>query len=480
MTPPPPPPAAVAARELRAPPRPTALPGAERARRPLSPAKPEAVLIPPVVVYLLTIAATLALHALLIPEPSVLTFLRLTTLVAAHIPILFAVRMIALGAGGRRAVAAGVPTASVVLVVLMDVMLPGHFLHPGTWALVALMSWLSYPLARAWQSWWIRHRPARVTLLASTEWGAAEAVRRLEIIPGLLVTNVVIPDCDAQAAERLLGRPVSGGPGDPNEAESPMRLEKRVIVSCPVRDTGVGSTIARLVAMGHTISSESAVLRAAEGRIDTDLANPLNLLLGRPRHWFGFVLSRLLDIAASAILIVLLIPVWVLVGLAIVLEDGRPVFYLQKRTGLRGKTFSVIKFRSMYRDAESRSGPVWASENDPRITKVGRVLRKTRLDELPQLFNVFVGQMALVGPRPERPHFFQILRRDVPLFDMRTIVRPGITGWAQVRAPYAAGAEDARCKLEYDLYYVTHRSPWFDLAILFETVGVAFSGKGAR
>ncbi|MCA9317820.1 MAG: sugar transferase, partial [Planctomycetes bacterium] len=102
------------------------------------------------------------------------------------------------------------------------------------------------------------------------------------------------------------------------------------------------------------------------------------------------------------------------------------------------------------------------------------------LDELPQLFNVFVGQMALVGPRPERPHFFQILRRDVPLFDMRTIVRPGITGWAQVRAPYAAGAEDARCKLEYDLYYVTHRSPWFDLAILFETVGVAFSGKGAR
>ena len=455
-------------------PRPTALPGAARATRPLSPARPEAVLIPPVVVYVMAIAVTLGLHALLIHEASFLTFLRVALLVAVQIPLLFAVRMIALGAGGRRSVQALVPVASVLMIIVLDTILWGRYLHEGTWALIALVSYLSYPITKLWQAWWVGHRPARVTLLASTEWGADDAIRRLEVIPGLVVTNVVIPGSDAKAGERLLRRPVSSGPQDP------MRLEKRVIVSCPMRDPAVGSAIARLVALGHNISSESAMLRAAEGRIDTDLANPLNLLLGRPRNWLSGALSRVMDLVFSAVLLVVLAPVFVVVAIAIMIEDGRPIFYRQRRVGLRGRAFDVIKFRSMYRDAESRSGPVWASENDPRITKVGRILRKSRLDELPQLFNVLVGEMALVGPRPERPHFFTVLRRDVPLFDMRTIVRPGITGWAQIRAPYAAGPEDARCKLEYDLYYVTRRSPWFDLAILFETVGVAFSGKGAR
>ena len=470
----PPPPTMTEAQPALHAPRPTALPGAARATRPLSPARPEAVLIPPVVVYALAIVATLGLHALLIHEPSVLTFLRVAVIVAVHIPLLFAVRMIALGTGGRRMVQAVVPVASVLLVIVLDTILPGRFLHEGTWALIAAMSFVSYPVTKLWQAWWVGHRPARVTLLASTEWGADDAIRRLEVIPGLVVTNVVIPGSDATAAERLLRRPVSSGPQDP------MRLEKRVIVSCPMRDPAVGSAIARLVALGHNISSESAMLRAAEGRIDTDLANPLNLLLGRPRNWLSGALSRVMDLLLSAVLLVILLPVFAIVALAIILEDGRPIFYKQRRVGLRGRPFDVIKFRSMYRDAETRSGPVWASENDPRVTKVGRVLRRTRLDELPQLWNVLVGEMGLVGPRPERPHFFTVLRRDVPLFDMRTIVRPGITGWAQIRAPYAAGPEDARCKLEYDLYYVTRRSPWFDLAILFETVGVAFSGKGAR
>ena len=443
-------------------------------QRQLAPAKPEAVLIPPVVVYVVAIAATLGIHALAIPEPSLLTFLRVGLLVALHIPLLFVVRSIVIGVGGTKALPAALPALSAVTVVMMDALLPGRFVHPETWLLVATVSYLAYPATKAWQNWWVGHRPARFTLLGSTEWGADEAVKRLEVIPGLVVTNVVIPGCDAPAAERLLRRPVSAGPGDP------MRLEKRVIVSCPMRDPAVGSAIARMVALGHNITSESAMLRAAEGRIDTDLANPLNLLLGRPRNWFSNALSRVMDVVLSAVLLVLLMPVFGIVALAIIIEDGRPVFYRQRRTGLRGKPFDVIKFRSMYRDAESRSGPVWAEENDPRVTKVGRVLRRTRLDELPQLFNVLIGEMALVGPRPERPHFFDVLRRHVPLFEMRTIVRPGITGWAQIRAPYAAGPEDARCKLEYDLYYVTRRSPWFDLAILFETVGVAFSGKGAR
>ena len=432
------------------------------------------MLIPPTVVWIVAVAATLGVHAVLIYEASVLTFLRLGALVALHVPMLFVVRSIATGVGGKRLEQAVVPAFAVIGAVALDALIPGHPLHLWTLALVATVSSVAGPITRAWQNWWVRHRPARVTLLASTEWGADDAVRRLEAIPGLVVSNVVIPDCNAESAEKLLKRPVSAGPADV------IRTEKRVIVSCPLRDPAVGSLIARMVALGHQISSESAMLRAAEGRIDTELANPLNLLLGRPVHWFTNALSRVMDVCMSAVLLVFLAPVFLIVSIAILIETGRPIFYRQRRVGARGRLFDVIKFRSMYQDAEKRSGPVWAAEDDPRITKVGRILRRTRLDELPQLFNVPIGQMALVGPRPERPHFFNELRRDVPLFELRTIVRPGITGWAQVRAPYAAGPEAAREKLAFDLFYVTRRSPWFDMAILFETVGVAFSGRGAR
>jgi exopolysaccharide biosynthesis polyprenyl glycosylphosphotransferase len=222
------------------------------------------------------------------------------------------------------------------------------------------------------------------------------------------------------------------------------------------------------------------VLRAAEGRVDSTRADPLNLLLGRPRGRLLDATSRAMDVVLSALLLVLAAPLFVGIALAIVRESGFPVFYRQRRLGRGGRPFDVVKFRSMRQDAEKHSGPVWATEDDPRITRVGRVLRRRRLDELPQLWNVLVGDMALVGPRPERPHFCDALREDVPLFELRTIVRPGITGWAQVRLAYGASSDDARAKLEYDLYYVTRRSPWFDLAILGETARVVLTGQGAR
>ena len=234
------------------------------------------------------------------------------------------------------------------------------------------------------------------------------------------------------------------------------------------------------MARGHDLTSESATLRTAEGRVDTLLADPLNLLMGRPRSRFGDAASRALDFLLSAILLVIASPLLLALAVAIVIDDGFPVFYRQRRVGAGGRLFHVIKFRSMRDDAESASGPVWATEGDARITRVGRFLRRYRLDELPQLFNVLVGQMALVGPRPERPHFFDVLRATVPLFKLRTIVRPGLTGWAQVRLAYASTADDAREKLEYDLFYVTRRSPWFDLAILAETARVVLTGSGAR
>ena len=442
-------------------------------RERLDPARPAAVLVPPVIIYILFVASVVALHALLTEAPSIWTLLRVGTFALVQLPLVYIARTIVEARRGARTARWLVPLVAAASALALDWILPGELLHPITLGTVFLGSVLAQPAARLWRDLWVRHRPMRATLLASSEWGADEAVRRLEEIPGLSITGVLIPGCDPKTAERLLRRPTSNSPRD--EA---LHVEKRIIVSCPMRDPSVGSTIAQLVALGHQIGSESSLFRAAEGRVDTEKADPLNLLLSRPSHWLYDMVSRASNFLIALVALILLSPVFLLVGLAVVLETGAPVFYRQRRMGLRGKTFDVIKFRSMYQDAEKRSGPVWASQNDPRITKVGRFLRKTRLDELPQFWNVLKGEMNLVGPRPERPHFFEALRRDVPIFELRTCVRPGITGWAQVRAPYAAAVEDSRTKLEYDLYYVLHRSLWMDLAILLDTLGVALGGKG--
>jgi exopolysaccharide biosynthesis polyprenyl glycosylphosphotransferase len=288
------------------------------------------------------------------------------------------------------------------------------------------------------------------------------------------VSSALVPDADPATATRLLHRPVDA------VARGGLELERQVIVSCPMRDPAVGRAIAELVARGHDLTSESSVLRDAEGRVDTSRADPLNLLMCRPRSRFLNASSRLLDIVGSLVLLVVSAPVLLACAVAVAVESGFPVLYRQRRVGRGGRPFDVLKFRSMRKDAERSSGPVWATEGDPRINRVGRFLRRYRLDELPQLWNVLVGEMALVGPRPERPHFCDALREQVPLFELRTIVRPGLTGWAQVRLAYAATADDARDKLEYDLYYVTHRSPWLDLAILAETARVVLTGAGSR
>lgn len=444
-----------------------------RLRPQLNPAKPVAVILPPLVLYLYAIGATVFTRAM-VGDAGAATLFRAGLIAAILLPMLYFVRAAVENLDTGRLAPLLLPALASILVLALDALVPGRSMGWVTQLVLLVSAAVSLPLGRLWRDWWVRHRPVRVTLLTSSEWGADDATRRLEEIPGLSVTNAVIPGADAERATRLLGRPVTDG------ARSAVRLEKRVVVSSPMRDPAVGTAIAQLVALGHTISSESSVMRAAEGRVDTDRADPLNLLLSAPSHWFTDGLSRVIDVLAALVLLVVLSPVFLVAALAIMIESGRPIFYRQRRVGFRGRLIDVIKFRSMYRDAESRSGPVWASENDPRITKVGRILRKYRIDELPQLWNVLKGEMALVGPRPERPHFFEELRREVPIFELRTCVRPGVTGWAQVRAPYASNIADSRTKLEYDLFYVLRRSPLFDLAILVETVGVAVRGRGSR
>jgi len=192
------------------------------------------------------------------------------------------------------------------------------------------------------------------------------------------------------------------------------------------------------------------------------------------------VIKRLSDIVFSLILLVMALPVMLITALLIGLESGFPILYRQERVGLNGRLFNVIKFRSMCNDAEKGGMPRWATANDDRVTRVGHFIRKFRIDELPQLFSVLTGHMSLIGPRPERPFFVDQLGREIPFYAVRHSVKPGVTGWAQVRYHYGATVEDAAEKLQYDLYYVKNHSLLLDLVILFETVGVVIGRKGAH
>lgn len=192
------------------------------------------------------------------------------------------------------------------------------------------------------------------------------------------------------------------------------------------------------------------------------------------------LVKRLFDMVFATLLLVLALPVMLVTTMAILLESGGPVLYFQERVGRNGRLFNVVKFRSMRTDAEKDGKPQWALAADARVTRVGRFIRKLRIDELPQLFSVLGGDMSLVGPRPERPFFVDKLTQELPYYAVRQSVKPGITGWAQVRYHYGASVEDSAEKLQYDLYYVKNHSLFLDLVVLVETVGVVVMGKGAQ
>jgi len=233
------------------------------------------------------------------------------------------------------------------------------------------------------------------------------------------------------------------------------------------------------------------------GVIVTYVSSALERMIGRvpiellKHSWFiygsGFsqaplrrIVKRVFDVATALILLVLLAPLMLLVAIAVLLESGRPIIFRQERVGHGGRNFSILKFRSMRVDAEKDGVPQWASDSDPRITRVGRFIRRTRIDELPQILNVLRGDMSFVGPRPERPFFVAQLSKQLPFYDARHSVKPGISGWAQVCYRYGASAEDAARKLEFDLFYVKNHSLLLDLLILAKSVRVVLSGWGAR
>jgi sugar transferase (PEP-CTERM system associated) len=233
---------------------------------------------------------------------------------------------------------------------------------------------------------------------------------------------------------------------------------------------------------GIEITELSTFFEREYRQVLLDSLNPSWMVLGDGfrQGWFRTTAKRLFDLVASTVLLLLTLPVMLIAALCIFLESGLPVLYRQERVGQGGRVFTLFKLRSMRDGAESDGTPRWAAADDDRTTRVGRIIRKLRIDELPQIINVFKGEMSFVGPRPERPFFVDQLEKQIPYYSSRHSVKPGITGWAQVRYHYGASLDDAIEKLQYELYYVKNHSLFLDLVILISTVEVVLWDKGAR
>jgi sugar transferase (PEP-CTERM system associated) len=289
--------------------------------------------------------------------------------------------------------------------------------------------------------------------------------------PGLPTEEVHVPP------ERVLTRDMSL-----TDTANALRVDEIVVA---VRERRGGALPLRELLdcriSGVTVMDLSSHFESMLGQIRIDALKAGWLIFGEGFNQ-GFMrtsIKRIFDCVCAVALLVLVAPIMLLTAIAILLEDGGNVFYKQERVGFNGRLFNVIKFRSMRNDAESDGKPRWASANDDRITRVGRFIRKVRIDELPQLYCVLKGDMSMVGPRPERPFFVDKLTKEIPFYTVRHSVKPGITGWAQVRYHYGASVDDAVHKLQYDLYYVKNHTLLLDLLVLFETVGVVIGGKGA-
>ncbi|RIA35549.1 sugar transferase (PEP-CTERM system associated)/exopolysaccharide biosynthesis polyprenyl glycosylphosphotransferase [Hephaestia caeni] len=261
-----------------------------------------------------------------------------------------------------------------------------------------------------------------------------------------------------------------------NASEVVLALEERRN-ALPLKD------LLRIKTTGVHVNEISTFLERETGRVDLDSVNPSWLIFSdgfSSSRVLSSLFKRLFDIAASLVLLVIALPLIVLVAIAIKLESRGPAFYRQRRVGLYNQGFDIVKLRSMRQDAEVAGQAVWAEKDDPRITRVGRIIRKLRIDELPQAWSVLKGEMSFVGPRPERPQFVEDLETRLPYYAERHMVKPGITGWAQINYPYGASIEDSRQKLEYDLYYAKNYSPFLDLLILLQTIRVVLWPEGAR
>lgn len=282
------------------------------------------------------------------------------------------------------------------------------------------------------------------------------------------------------AESSLAGRPILGSAEELVSIVGQHRISRIVVALDDRRNALPVSDLVRLRIRGIRVEDATTAVSALTGRVWLETLEPSWFMFsdGFGRSTVTLFLKRVIDLACGMAGLIVSLPVMVAVAIIIRLDSKGPVIYRQRRVGWRGKCFEVLKFRSMRQDAEAGTGAQWATNNDMRVTRVGRFLRDYRLDELPQFINVIRGDMSFVGPRPERPEFVENLRKHISYYDERHTVRPGLTGWAQVSYKYGNSIEDASRKMEYDLFYLKNMSPIFDCAIIFDTIRIVTQGQG--
>jgi sugar transferase (PEP-CTERM system associated) len=327
----------------------------------------------------------------------------------------------------------------------------------------------------------LKPRAERVLILGTDAIGIALA-RETQDRPELAIHVVGFLDGRAAHLGSSLTTPgIIGGIADLQQVVEAYKVDRIVLAMSERRGTMPVDDLLHLKMAGIRIEDARSCYERLIGRILLERLSPSWFILsdGFRKSRFLSVAKRSLDIIFALIGLLLTWPVMAAAAIAIWFETGRPLLFRQKRVGLNGKEFEILKFRSMRKNAEA-GGPAWATVTDSRITRVGSFLRKYRIDELPQLITVLRGDMSVVGPRPEQPHFCKLLLGNIPYFDQRHSVRPGITGWAQINYRYGSTINESKVKLELDLFYIKNLSVFLDLAILFETGKVMLIGRGAR
>jgi sugar transferase (PEP-CTERM system associated) len=341
-------------------------------------------------------------------------------------------------------------------------------------------------IALGWR-WFLEHSgllegsPEQLLLLGTGNTGVT-LVREIVGRPELNLKVVGFLDEKGENIGKPLVNPgIIGAATDVGKIANEKKVDRVVLSLRERRGTMPVNQLLQLKFDGICVEDAESLYESITGRIMLANLSPSWLILSdgfRKPVWL-LIAKRIIDVIVSFIGLLLLWPVMLIAAIAIYAESGGPIFFTQERTGMKGRPFLMFKFRSMRQNAEE-NGPKWAKHQDDRVTRVGRFIRHYRIDEIPQLWNVLRGEMSLIGPRPERPYFCQLLAEKIPFFSLRHSVRPGITGWAQVRYEYGSSIEEAQTKLEYDIFYVKHLSLMLDLAIVFETIKVMLQGRGSK
>jgi len=370
-----------------------------------------------------------------------------------------------------------------LILALLYYLVPGLMFGRGISAVAALLIWVVFVAWRlivdAAGSFF---RPDQRLLVAGTGQSGIRLVQELVLHPELNFKVLGFLDEHGEnLGKRLVNPGIIGGVADLEQFVQRERVDRVVLSFAERRGQMPVHNLLRVKFSGTTVEDAHSLYEKLTGRIMLERLAPSWLILseGFRQSSLQLFVKRVSDVMISSVLLMVTLPLSLLTALAIYLESGRPMLFRQERVGFQGKHFVMLKFRSMRQDAE-KNGPAWASHNDVRITRVGRVIRRYRIDEIPQCINVLLGDMSIVGPRPERQEFVSMLEEEIPYYIQRHAVRPGITGWAQIKYKYGSSSDDARSKLEYELFYIKHMSVFLDALIVFRTIQVVLFGLGAE